>query len=254
MLAPRSRREVAPEYSMRSSSLSRSNREEALNTMKSQNTSSSTSGDINKPLTALTASDLKPRRSKRTMMPYSSPMKPTYPYSMQPAPYSRGNSKRHTNAPVSPTLSPHKQAARMTPPQSSRSSSSTPYSSLKRTPGSSRNSSLKRNRARSKSDVSLFQSELDRFFSTMGMQELIASPLPIANDTLFTTAPVSSESDFSFAGASAYVRDSPDEASPMEVDPMTAGLAHVPSVSIIEKNARVMRWLMACKKSSVSSN
>ncbi|XP_002128044.2 uncharacterized protein LOC100186681 [Ciona intestinalis] len=253
MLAPRSRREVAPEYSMRSNSLSRAGREEALNTMKSQNTSSSASGDINKPFTALTASDLKPRRSKRTMMPHASPMKPTHPYPMQQAASSRGKSKRHTNAPVSPTLSPHKQAARMTP-QSSRSSSSTPYSSLKRTPGSSRNSSLKRNRQRSKSDVSLFQSELDRFFSTMGMGEMISSPLPTCNDTLFTTAQVSSESDFSFAGASAYVRDSPDESSPMEVDPMTAGLAQVPSVSIIEKNARVMRWLMTCKKFAVSTN
>ena len=54
-------------------------------------------------------------------------------------------------------------------------------------------------------------------------------------------------------GASAYVRDSADEgASPMEMDPITAGLAQIPSVSIIEKNARVMRWLMSCKKSGLT--
>ena len=34
----------------------------------------------------------------------------------------------------------------------------------------------------------------------MGMEEKVASPLPASSDTLFTTAQVSSESDFSFAG------------------------------------------------------
>jgi len=53
---------------------------------------------------------------------------------------------------------------------------------------------------RSKSDVSILQSELDRFFSTMGMDDSLKSPLPDAQDTLFTTAPFGSESDFSFAG------------------------------------------------------
>ncbi|XP_076805758.1 uncharacterized protein LOC143449434 isoform X1 [Clavelina lepadiformis] len=251
MLAPRSRREVAPEYSSKSmsNSLRRNpSKEEHLNTMKSQNTSSSASGDVNKPFTALTASDLKPRRGKRNNATHATPLKPTYPYPMS---NNRGNTKRHNNGPASPAMSPHKQAAHMTQHHGSRSASSTPYSSLKRTPTSSRSSSLKRNRQRSKSDVSIFQSELDRFFSTMGMEEGVKSPLPMSQDTLFTTAHVSSESDFSFAGASAYVRDSPDES--MDVDPATAGLAHVPPVSIIEKNARIMRWLMTCKK-SMNSN
>nr|CAB3263020.1 uncharacterized protein LOC100186681 [Phallusia mammillata] len=253
MLAPRSRREVAPDCGMRSNtnSLSRNgpSTDEHVNTMRSQNTTSSASADVTKPFTALTANDLKPRRAKHGYVNPVAPLKPTLPYAMQP-PSSRGNSKRHTNAPVSPTISPHKQQARMTPPHSSRSTSSTPYSSLKRTPTSSRSSSLKRNRQRSKSDVSLVQTELDKFFSTMGMGEYIMSPLPNSTDTLFTTAHVSSESDFSFAGASAYVRDGPDETVPMDIDPMTASLSQVPAVSIIEKNARIMRWLVACKKSN----
>ena len=55
-----------------------------------------------------------------------------------------------------------------------------------------------------------------------------------------------------YAGASAYVRDSFDES--MDVDPATAGLANAPSVSIIEKNARVMKWLMTCKKSTANTS
>ena len=55
-----------------------------------------------------------------------------------------------------------------------------------------------------------------------------------------------------FSGASAYVRDGPDES--MEVDPISARLASVPTVSVIEKNARVMRWIMSCKKSLPHSN
>ena len=60
-------------------------------------------------------------------------------------------------------------------------------------------------------------------------------------------------SPFAIPGASAYVRDGPDETSPMDLDPMTASLAQVPSVSIIEKNARIMRWLAACNKSYAPS-
>lgn len=55
-----------------------------------------------------TANDLKPRRTKHSYVNTVAPLKPTYPYSMQP-PATRGNTKRHTNAPVSPTISPHKQ-------------------------------------------------------------------------------------------------------------------------------------------------
>ena len=39
----------------------------------------------------------------------------------------------------------------------------------------------------------------------------------------------------------------------MEVDPVTARLANVPAVSVIEKNARVMRWIMSCKKNLAPS-
>jgi len=49
-----------------------------------------------------------------------------------------------------------------------------------------------------------------------------------------------------FAGASAYVRDSFDES--MDVDPAIGSLANTPSVSIIEKHARIMRWLRSCNK------
>ena len=58
--------------------------------------------------------------------------------------------------------------------------------------------------------------------------------------------------DCVFAGASAYVRDSVDDL--MDIDPVFGGLANAPSVSIIEKNARVMRWLMTCKKSAVNTS
>ena len=57
---------------------------------------------------ALTASDLKPRKTKRNINP-SEPLKPTYPYMMPQGANARSNAKRHTNAPVSPTISPHKQ-------------------------------------------------------------------------------------------------------------------------------------------------
>lgn len=106
------------------------------------------------------------------------------------------------------------------------------------------------------------QSELDRFFSTMGMNEYMT----LTNRSSHSNH-LSSESDFSFAGklsylttllwmfhnnmyylsgASAYVRDSPDEA--MDIDPVPQQLIKGPqSVSIIEKNAMVMRWLMSQK-------
>ena len=54
------------------------------------------------------------------------------------------------------------------------------------------------------------------------------------------------------AGASAYVRDGIDDV--IEADPATAILANSPAVSVIEKNARVMRWIMSCKKSMIASN
>lgn len=96
--------------------------------------------------------------------------------------------------------------------------------------------------SRSRSDSSPHQSELDKFFSTMGMEESV-----LQSDSLFSGNHVSSESDFSFAGASAYVRDSADEM--MELDPVQPlPLSKQPqTVSIIEKNARVMRWLMTCR-------
>nr|XP_039258143.1 putative uncharacterized protein DDB_G0287457 [Styela clava] len=247
MLAPKSRREVVPDYR-------KQHHPKNDDTMKSHNTSSS-SGNANKPFTALTANDLKPRSNKNnsTIVPQSTPIKPTFAFPGQPLSQTRHNPKRPTTTPISPTLSPNKQAARMTPPQTpTRSCSSTPYSSLKRTPTSSRSSSLKRNRHRSKSDVLSHQHELDRFFSTMGMEEYMnLAHHSSMNDTLYSNH-LSSESDFSFAGASAYVRDSPDEA--MDVDPVTTALIRGPqSVSIIEKNARVMRWLMTCQKNRKSS-
>ena len=52
-------------------------------------------------------------------------------------------------------------------------------------------------------------------------------------------------------GASAYVRDSIDS---MDVDTAVGGLTNAPSVSIIEKNARIMRWLRACNKPAINTS
>ena len=54
------------------------------------------------------------------------------------------------------------------------------------------------------------------------------------------------ETAVAFLGASAYVRESLDDS--MEVDPAFGGLANTPSVSIIEKHARIVRWLRSCHK------
>lgn len=241
VLSSKCRKDMPAQYHPRSSSVSK---QEDM-----QKSISSGSADALKPFTALTASDLKPRSTKQsnTVSLQSVPVKAMFAYPGQPVLQTRANPKRHTTTPVSPTLSPNKQQARMTPPHTPKSSSSTPYSSLKRTPASSRSSSLKRNRHRgSKPDIH-HQSELDRFFSTMGMAEYMT----LTNRSTHSNH-LSSESDFSFAGASAYVRDSPDEA--MDIDPIPQQLIKGPqSVSIIEKNARVMRWLMSCQKNRKQS-
>lgn len=190
-------------------------------TLRSHTTSSSAAtsatADVSKPLTALTASDLKPRRTKRNTTSTSvTPLRAAHPY-----PHNCHADKMRRQVPSStPPQSPHR------PPSSRRNS----YHQQQQHRGS--NGSILQDR----SEVA----KLNNFFATMGGY----MPSHSSNENIcfnFTDC----ESDFSFAGASAYVRE--DGEFGMEVEMGKPEPYPAPSVSIIEKRARIMKWILSCR-------
>jgi len=153
-----------------------------INTLNSQTTSSSASNEANKPLTAMTASDLKPKKDKR-------------------------------NPPDCHLVSKNRSSATSSSYQSNLWSPHNHQRSLDRSESS----------------------KLNNFFATMGG----FLPSQSSNENLSFVANDFSDSNFSYAGASEYVRDD-DE---VEVKEVYA----TPSVSIIEKRARIMRWIVSCR-------
>jgi len=197
-----------------------------VNTLRSQatTTSSNSQADPNKPLTALTASDLKPkRRPKRHQQPGKIPLRAAHPY---PPTTSCATSQQQQQQ--QHVLLRH-----------------TPQSPHHRAPSSRRNSYQQQQR----NPLLLDRTEvakLNSFFATMGGYLPTASQASSREEMCFNFA--EGESDVSWDGASAYVRDDDDCEFEMTSMPQ---LSHAPNVSIIEKQARILQWITSCKRSQL---